>query len=56
VTTAKKFPSPGLVPGVHVFVDEMSGKKDVGDRDKPGHGVQRIGTVELTPMILRHLL
>jgi hypothetical protein len=26
---------PGLVPGIHVFVSDMT--KDVDGRDKPGH-------------------
>jgi hypothetical protein len=27
---------PGLVPGIHVFLD-VEGKEDVDGRDKPGH-------------------
>jgi hypothetical protein len=36
--TVKKTPSPGLVPGVHVFMAKLVLKKDVDARDKPGHG------------------
>ncbi len=30
------FVMPGLVPGIHVLLDDS--KKDVDGRDKPGHG------------------
>jgi hypothetical protein len=31
---------PGLVPGIHVFVDR---REDVDGRDKPGHDGEFIG-------------
>ena len=28
---------PGIVPGIHVFLDTKHGAQDVDGRDKPGH-------------------
>jgi hypothetical protein len=30
---------PGLVPGIHVFLHDISIRQDVDGRDKPGHDV-----------------
>jgi hypothetical protein len=31
---------PGLVPGIHVLLHSI--KKDVDDRDEPGHDAERL--------------
>jgi len=40
----KTLPVPGLVPGIHAFHCGARCNKDVGGRDKPGHGELGIGT------------